>query len=83
MRNLTIDEQAAVAGGSGINIGHIGSGNSAGNGNSVDAGGNSFSADGNASGNTATTDVSNATNTHTETATDVQSSVHHLIGSIL
>ena len=51
MRDLKNEELVAVAGGRGINIGDIGSGNSTGNGNSIDAGGNSLSADGNGSGN--------------------------------
>lgn len=83
MRDLKNEELVAVAGGRGINIGDIGSGNSTGNGNSVDAGGNSLSANGNGSGNSASANASATTSATNHVMSEATTLVDQLVGGIL
>jgi len=83
MRNLTNEELTTVAGGRGISIGDVGSSNSTGNGNSVDAGHNSASADGNGSGNSASASASTATNLMNDLSSKATSVLQDVVGGIL
>ncbi len=83
MRNLTNEELTTVAGGRGINIGDIGSGNSTGNGNSVDAGGNSVLADGNGSGNSASASANTSSDVQNHVSSTVTSLLQDVVGGIL
>ena len=83
MRNLTNEELATVAGGHGITIGDVASGNNVGNGNSVDAGHNSVSADGNASGNSASVSANTGAGVTSNVASTVDAVLHDIGGSIL
>ena len=83
MRTLTNEETTTVAGGRGINIGDIGSGNSTGNGNSVDAGHNSASANGNGSGNSASATANTAVNAMSDLTSKVTSVLEDVVGGIL
>lgn len=83
MRSLTKEELTTVAGGHGITIGDVGSGNNVGNGNSADAGHNSVSASGNASGNSASVSASAGTGITNDVMSTVDAAVRDVSGSIL
>jgi len=84
MRKLTNAELETVAGGNGgINIGSVGSANSAGNGNTVDAGHNSATASGNASGNSSNASSQTTTDTMSKTMTEAWSDASGIAKDIL
>jgi hypothetical protein len=83
MRTLTNEELTTVAGGHGITIGDVASGNNVGNGNTVDAGHNSVSADGNVSGNSASVSASAGAGVTNNVMSTVDAVVRDVSGSIL